>query len=801
MKTIQLGCKRLIAAAVVATALAAKADTVVWYTFDDLGDTGTKVHGLSTVQNDANSGTYDATVYQMAGKTKNTTFSGALDWLYVTNGIPEAFRVFDPVARATASSVDSAVRFASPGGGQAGAMLEAATDSSFFTDSFTVEAFVRFPEGMDSAAYGVLATQLRDGNSLAWKLRFSWNRELEVTFRNSSGEDVALGKASLPTGINFNDGRWHHVAMTVAQGVSTSTVKIYFDYSRRTTFTPAYRVQFPESAENSVLQIGGTTLAKELFMGEIGEFRYSSAALEGAQFLHPRDKEASDSQCVLYYDFETSRDWSWLAASVGAVANMAHPGIMDGAFATKAFDTIGTLPKVDSEAAPASRVRESMEKLDWADNTSSLYNNYESARNSSNYLYSDLDSSVSLAEADFTIEAFYKTDGEVQYWTPLFRDNGSGEPVFLGMGDNVANIGNSCFCGKVVQSDGTAKTVTDTARTNDGKWHHIALVREGRTLKLYRDKVLRASAALDCDSLNASGDRWQICGSPARYTYNGWLDSLRVTLKALEPEEFLTSQCYPEGGTIAHLKFDDGTASAAAGGGALFNGVMNSATFSDKVPGCKILDGEGGMVLSNPNVASLSIPNTSATVTYSNWDDLYYLRKDANGVERTSGTIELWVKGTVKKTYDAILDAKMTANGAYSDNLHIWRLGYDESDGGKPSVLFRYLKTDGTRDNQCLTFDKEVTDGKWHHWAFTFQPNASDSTKSDIAFYLDHVQIGNTQTLNGRVAYDDTLRFAIGEGGSSFIGLIDELRISDCVLDPSEFLRAEDKPGFIMTVW
>jgi hypothetical protein len=141
----------------------------------------------------------------------------------------------------------------------------------------------------------------------------------------------------------------------------------------------------------------------------------------------------------------------------------------------------------------------------------------------------------------------------------------------------------------------------------------------------------------------------------------------------------------------------------------------------------------------------------------------------------------------------------MTADGAYSDNLHIWRLGYDESDGGKPSVFFHYLKTDGTRDKQRLTFDKEVTDGRWHHWAFTFQPNASDSTKSDIAFYLDHVRLGSIQTLPGRVAYDDTLRFAIGEGGSSFTGLIDEVRISDCVLASSEFLRAE-KPGLTILV-
>ena len=56
------------------------------------------------------------------------------------------------------------------------------------------------------------------------------------------------------------------------------------------------------------------------------------------------------------------------------------------------------------------------------------------------------------------------------------------------------------------------------------------------------------------------------------------------------------------------------------------------------------------------------------------------------------------------------------------------------------------------------------------------------------------------KTLPDRVAYDDTLRFAIGEGGSSFTGLIDEVRISDCVLTPAQFLRAEKKPGLSIIV-
>ena len=67
--------------------------------------------------------------------------------------------------------------------------------------------------------------------------------------------------------------------------------------------------------------------------------------------------------------------------------------------------------------------------------------------------------------------------------------------------------------------------------------------------------------------------------------------------------------------------------------------------------------------------------------------------------------------------------------------------------------------------------------------------------------YLDYEQVGSTQTLNGRVAYDDTLRFAIGEGGASVPGtMIDEVRISDCVLTPEQFLHSTRMSGLSIIV-
>ena len=538
-------------------ALAANANTLVHYTFDDLGGVGTKINGLSTIQNDAKAGTYAATVYQMAGKTKNTTSTSESDWLFVTNGIPETFRVFDPVARASASSVDRAVRFASPGGGQAGAMLETATDSSFFTESFTVEALVHFPVGMADKAYGVLATQLRDDSSYAWRLHFTWNRELQVNFCDDNGDVIALqdlkdNKVTHPD--KFNDGKWHHIAMTVVQSESSATVKIFFDYVLQKTRTLSCRVQFPESVNNSTLQIGGTTLTGALFMGEIGEFRYSDSALTVDNFLRPRSTNSRlDDDCVLYYDFEDmTDDWSWFSvlSSSTEVVNKASPGIMDGHLSSGEVTGFGTLPKIDT-AVPSNATRLSGSDNKLHENVHSFYNNYQdgSHRASGKCLYCDVADGISFVESDFTIEMFYKTDGFVNYWTPLFRGSNSRYEVYMGIG-NTVNAVDDYFCGIVTSTtDGSVTnmvTVTDTSITNDGKWHHLALVRNGRLLTLYRDGASVSSGMLDYDSLFSRSPRWLIGGGFGGVNaFNGWIDSVRVTLRALEPEEFLQKASMP----------------------------------------------------------------------------------------------------------------------------------------------------------------------------------------------------------------------------------------------------------------
>ena len=193
----------IMAAAVVATALVAKADTVVWYTFDDLGDVGTTLADSSTIQNKANPGTLNGTVYGLVGTSKD---SSSVRMPYVTNGVPESLRVLDPVGGTLASAADKALRFWRTHGGGNGAMVEIPNDPALRPSSFTVEMFIRLDPTQSNwemlacqpsttaglFGWGINFYKPADNSSLGFHLHANQQRllELPVEFRRYRGKKL-----------------------------------------------------------------------------------------------------------------------------------------------------------------------------------------------------------------------------------------------------------------------------------------------------------------------------------------------------------------------------------------------------------------------------------------------------------------------------------------------------------------------------------------------------------------------------------------------------------------------------------
>ena len=819
MKTIIVSSILVAVLALFAVATA-KAETVVWYTFDDLTPGDTLADG-STVENKAKPGTHDATVYGMVGMNKGP---GSTLMPSVTNGIPDSARVFDPVSGAIGSSEDSALYFPCVSSSGQGAMLEIANDPELRMQSFTVEAFMRLKKvptgGWISIANQVSASAQQNTSCYAWYFGMHDNvsaHNLVLLFTNETyGADYTL----VDGGVNFSDLKWHHVAFSVAPNASDPShtdVKLYFDYLLRSSGTFNFPIECPTSADRPV-QVGGDSIRNRLFQGDLSEFRISSGALTPAQFLRPRSADSDiDKDCVLYYDFEDlTEDWSWFGAKFGDVVNKAMPGIMDGTIVTNR----NIAPEFVADT-PGPRIRQSLHDTTYRNSEKSLCNYVEdpglewNSVNYCGYLKCQPLDTAWFSKTNFTIETFFMSTNNVEKWAALFqRKGGWNVQVQIGMSTEGGKIGYNITTNETIgQVEQQASSYTM------GEWHHFAIVvdqtGESKRLTAYLDNVAVRSIDLhsgitqnNASNVNDHNGAWFIAGGPSGCSFDGKIDSMRVTLRALTQDEFLTAKKFPAGRTLAHVKFDDETVNADPEGGTMVAGVNAKArdagavaTFSGDVPGAIIRDGANGEIITKENTKSLSLSGSKVTWGSSSdgYGDTYFIRRTLTGDKRTSWTVEFWMKTTLtQNTWSRIITASNAGSlgSGYAYALTFW----------DSNILS--LRGDG--NDPMLNSTVDVCDGKWHHVAITYAPNNDyPESKSDVKLYIDYgseeggyTYSGATSTL-GLVTNPDSLMLVMGMGSNSantYNGLIDEFRISDGALEPEEFLRAENAPGFSIII-
>ena len=504
-----------------------------------------------------------------------------------------------------------------------------------------------------------------------------------------------------------------------------------------------------------------------------------------------------DEDVVLYYDFET------IGADPNKVANIANPGTMD-------LEGYGNWENASYpvEATPAATLRQARLAATSEDSAKALRTTWSSGNTVACRYFQPTENWFSTT--NFTVEFFYKMDGSIPTWTPLFRREGaSNVQINIGVGGTASQLTATVMTG---EDPYTTVSIDDDAATGDGKWHHAALVvsQTGatKTVRFYRDYKLKGSQTL-ANNLSAKNANPYVIlsGKGDGNCFNGWMDSVRVTLRALEPQEFLWGEGmeigrFPAGTTLAHVKFDDGTVNADVEGGTMTNGVAaiskdggNLPSFSDDVPGARIIDGVDGAVLAKNNTKSLSF--ASSKVTWSDSYDTYYLRNTLTGDTRTAFTVEFFFKPNGTQNNWSRL-----VSGLAGDNFssgYAYALTFSDLDSGKSLSLRGDGNSYGYLNLDCRT---DVCDGKWHHAAITVAPNTDDSTKSDVTFHLDYGTenggwTGTETSTKALVTHPSNLYFVLGTGGSGigYNGLIDELRISAGALTPSQFLRAEKAPG------
>jgi len=92
-----------------------------------------------------------------------------------------------------------------------------------------------------------------------------------------------------------------------------------------------------------------------------------------------------------------------------------------------------------------------------------------------------------------------------------------------------------------------------------------------------------------------------------------------------------------------------------------------------------------------------------------------------------------------------------------------------------------------------------VVDGKWHHYAFTFEPKSATNTTVTLFYDYEKLASGPIHNLKKSVAGH---KLMIGEGTHgqpNIVGEFDAVRFSKGVLDPSKFL-GRVKKGFVLVL-
>ena len=803
-------------------------DTVAWWHFDE-ADPGT----VAAVDIAASETAASLTAAPVSLSDATATARSG-DWLPSYARPFQGLCVYDPVSGERRVN-RSAMKFHTAESGKYGGALHVLTESSAVygstSNAITVEAFVCTTGGVFNIFAPIVACMENEKwYAEKWAIYEETDGTLALRF---DGAGYYSGNSGQAGTAKINDGAWHHVAFTW----DGSTVKVFVDYvqdkfanGNARQFTKTTTLKYNNGGQWDYTRIGGykgksgEASSRRRFNGLIDEVRVSSAALTPDQFLRmqPLDMDADE---VLRVSFDPGE---YGALAVGA--NLADSLGPDCQKALLRQRNGGGTATFDAESAPSSSIGSAL-FADAVENAGSLcFTTNGTGADSGCYVIAPnlAGRLVGSAVTNFTIECFFKTRGQV-------RGPTSGRQSIFRLG--AYQVAETILCEETStgqMANGNILSVFRNASgsfnyngtasidaVDDAAWHHIAFVVDGdrRQARTYVDGRL-SHQRTDYDfgftyAVNNYG-LYVGCGfdsssawKPIRF-FDGWIDSLRVTRRALMPEEFMSKTPFgkigdgPQPLLLAQFNGDYGLVCASnasfsvTGAGEARTGGSAPAFVASSF-GSLLLDGPEGTAKA-ASVNDLAM-NGSRVVFPSS--PLY---------ELDAYTVEFWAKlsriagesGSVAN--DAVLAEnhnvgiiRCTQGDASDFDWYLYR-GYWS--GSDLSVAVR-RGVEGTGIGY-LDFDlgRTVVDGRWHHYALAFEPNA-DMTGTLVSLYNDYTLV---ETKEIATAYESragrVLKLFEGAGNTpNAVGLLNSLRISRGVLDPSLFLgRDRSTIPFVMVV-
>lgn len=766
-----------VSALCAALALGGVAEPVAWYHFDEgaAGEAPAASGFLNAVAPKDDPGFLAAAVVRGA-PTYAQGFGDGMAWV-------------DPAARTWVKN-ERALDFAN-------ARLRIPDHDALRSPSATVEVFFKYAESRPGFFRLI---EKWDGSAFPWLIYISGGSVLNArvaTDVDGVRNDNQLTTEALP---ELTVGVWHHVALVIDD--DARRFDLYLDHRRVGSKTYEGK-RVATDVTRTAVYVGnrGSVKADGTAEGEflkndaacrIDELRLSNTALPPARFLHPSVGAAAlnaHPETVVYLPFES--------ADAADVASLGARGMAAGTDGLKAVPNMAAVPVSgvsivcsadDGCATRSGDVRTPTVRRDVQAETASANAHVlrtvvcggdescpdRSAAIQIDDLESDAETGVRRHGAlagSFTVEFFAKFD------TPSGEGGIGQDSYILRTGTKTPFNAN---LGTVAQADDrrlrrlnvacAGKLICSRAFACEA-WHHLAFRydqkrREAACFVDYRPWGVVSDVAFDNE-----GTADFLIGSAGLNGAHGLVDDVRVTRRALEPQEFLTGCGVADEAAAAWIDFEDdllvkpypdvapeGAASAMPGG------EMPARTAARP---CRRLH-VPGRAAPRANAASLALAGGQVV-----WGRNLTIENLVNQ------TVEFFLSGDDAPEGAGVL---RFADGA---DATVWAVAAGA--GGKTAV---------TVGETTQTFEVPLADGRWRHYALTFAAEGGGATT--VTLWVDGGRVGAFAAGTLRRASDGSALTA-GGGTAAFAGRIDEIRITPSVLAPREFLRA-DRPGLSVVV-
>ena len=441
---------------------------------------------------------------------------------------------------------------------------------------------------------------------------------------------------------------------------------------------------------------------------------------------------------------------------------------------------------------------------------------------------------MNLAGQDFTVEAWVKTSSSSTQaiLTTLNPSKGSSSSIGLyvlaASGTLDLTINNGL---------GTSASTSNGRKINDASWHHVAGVRKGSAVTLYVDGKFDSQKTVTQEP--DSSTVYRAGTSYSGNFFNGIIEEVRVSSSARQPGEFKlqlppANVAATVGGSIVSLSWQNGGGSIGLSRYKIYRGTdSTNVTLLDstattlysntgltpgrvyfyRVSAVDVLGFEGsksyaasavipalsgeyaadaatilllhmdessGSVVSDATSFNSHGTATGTTITFGHIGNARSFNGTSDFIQGPSPnlnftgqsfTLEAWIK-TSSTAGQAIFTAHNTSTGTYG-NVEL------SVTGGTGNGLLDMNINGGQGAPAVNTLGHKINDGKWHHVAGV-RAGAAITLYVDGRF--DYIKLVLQEPRISTI-------YRVGQSypGSFFSGVIDEIRISTGVRQPSEF--------------